>query len=52
MRTGCPVRRRCSATRTTEWLTPFTFGRNDSATIAMRTFVSVRGPGDDAGRTG
>ena len=35
--TSCPVRRRCSITRSTELVTPLTFGRKDSATIATRT---------------
>ena len=34
---SCPVRRRCSSTRSTELLTPLTFGRKLSATIATRT---------------
>ena len=34
---SCPVRRRCSSTRSTELETPLTLGRNDSATIATRT---------------
>src|ERR1700759_615564 len=35
--TSFPVRRRCSITRSTELVTPFTFGRKDSATMATRT---------------
>lgn len=36
--TSCPVAARASTTRHTLVVTPFSDGRNDSVTIAIRTF--------------
>lgn len=41
-----PVRWRCSRTRSTEFVTPFMLGRNDSATMATRTILSVESDSD------